>query len=344
MDALISLPVLSWLVIPSFGAYSTSLNLLFFYMTWATLVLSHPPLRVELVGCLAIRLLFYVVPSTLFFLFDCLIPSLSVSIKIQGPAALPVPPARRRRVRSVRAPRSSYLWAQVLGLSLANIVFGLALQAGVELLFTDVFRIRSALKVTTSLPFPWAIAKDIGRGYLLREIFQYYIHRYALHQTSNPLAQGHQCLHHSMSAPYSFVAHYDNPLSWVLWRFIPVYGPAVVFRFHLLTYFIFLATVSVEECLTYSGYSTVPSLILGGISKRTDLHMETGGEGNFAPWGLLDWISGTSAGQDIGDDVREELEKHDVGERVGESWDAVKGGVREGVREKSKRRRARKDD
>lgn len=45
-----------------------------------------------------------------------------------------------------------------------------AIQAGVELLFTEVFSIRSALKVTTTLPMPWGIAKDVGRVLFLREV------------------------------------------------------------------------------------------------------------------------------------------------------------------------------
>ena len=133
-----------------------------FSQTWSTLVLSQPPLKVEIVGTLAIRLLFFVAPSLLFLIFDSIIPSLAVNIKTQGDAALPT---RGGRKSGNRPP-----WFQVIGLSLFNICLGVAVQAGVELLFTDVFHIRSALKITTTLPMPFSIAKDVARGFVLREV------------------------------------------------------------------------------------------------------------------------------------------------------------------------------
>jgi hypothetical protein len=51
-----------------------------------------------------------------------------------------------------------------------NIFLGTAIQAGIEVLFTYVLQIRSALKVTTTLPMPWSIAKEMLRALLLREV------------------------------------------------------------------------------------------------------------------------------------------------------------------------------
>jgi hypothetical protein len=73
------------------------------------------------------------------------------------------------------------------------------------------------------------------------------------------------------------VAQFDHPVAYVVGRALPTYLPAVFFRFHLLTWFCFLAVVSIEEVSTFSGYSTVYS-ILGGATKRTDKHFETRGE------------------------------------------------------------------
>ncbi len=158
MDALFSLPALSFLIIPTFSSSSTSLNLLFFYLTWSTLVLSHPPLKVEILGTIAVRILFYVVPSTLFLLFDSVLPSAAAGLKARGDVALPSNGAKGR-------------WWKVALVSVGNVlVLDVALQAGVEALFTEVLHIRSALKVTTTLPMPWGIAKDLIRGLLLREV------------------------------------------------------------------------------------------------------------------------------------------------------------------------------
>lgn len=167
MGALLSAPVLGYLLMPSLGTYSTSLNLLFFYMTWSTLVLSQPPLKVEVIGTLAVRLVFFVIPSAFFLLFDTILPSLAVGIKRQGAPALPT---RTGGVAGARRGDGRPQWYQIIGLSLFNLCLAITIQAGIEILFTDVFQIRSALKVTTALPMPWSIAKDMLRALLLREV------------------------------------------------------------------------------------------------------------------------------------------------------------------------------
>lgn len=129
-------------------------------------MLSQPPLKVEIVGTLAIRTLFFVIPSLLFLIFDSILPSLSVGFKTQGGEALPTRTGGARKSKRSKVPQ----WYQVIGLSLLNICLGVAIQAGVELLFTDVFHIRSALKVTTTLPMPWSIATDIAKALVLREV------------------------------------------------------------------------------------------------------------------------------------------------------------------------------
>ena len=185
---------------------------------------------------------------------------------------------------------------------------------------------------------------------------QYYVHRFLLHSSNSGLKQFHQTWQHSVTAPHSFVAHFDHPLAWFLWRWIPTYGPAVclstlvssvltadvrvqiLFRFHLLTYFLFLALISLEESFTFSGYSSFPSIILGGITRRQDHHLRTGGRGNFAPWGVFDWLHGTSVGGDIGEDVRDELDEHDVAGKANSAWEGAKATGREkiGGRKKGK--------
>lgn len=172
MGSLLSVPVLGYLLMPSLGTYSTSLNILFFYMTWSTLVLSQPPLKVEIVGTLAVRLMFFIIPSAVFLLFDTLLPSLAVGIKWQGVSALPT---RTGSVSGIRRRDGSSQWYQIIALSVFNICLAIAIQAGIELLFTDVFQIRSALKITTTLPMPWSIAKEILRALLLREVSLYYL-------------------------------------------------------------------------------------------------------------------------------------------------------------------------
>ncbi|APA06339.1 hypothetical protein SS1G_01140 [Sclerotinia sclerotiorum 1980 UF-70] len=332
MDALLSLPVVGYFLMPSVSTYSTSLNVLFFYMTWSTLVLSHSALKVELVGTIGIRLLFFIIPSLLFLLFDSIIPSLSVGVKRQGKQALPT------RTGGIKVSRSKVpKWYEVVGISIFNILLGIGIQAGLEMFLTEILHYKTALRVTTTLPMPWSIAKDALKCLLVREVLQYYTHRYILHaRSSNFLSKGHKTYFHSITSPYAFVAHYDHPASYILFRFIPIYLPAVVFRVHLLTYLLTLSVVTLEETLASSGYTSIPGIILGGIARRQDLHSESGGKGNFAPLGLLDWIHGTSIGPGFEEDIADEAEKHQIKSR---SKKAISNG-KEGMKSLTGRRRS----
>lgn len=161
MDAIFSLPVLSLFLVPAISSYSTSLNLIFFYMTWTTFVLSHSPLRVELFATVTVRLLFYVLPSLAFFLFDILTPSAAVVVKAQGEPGLPGGSKKAKiRWKEIRVA----LWG------LANVALGIALQAGVEMVRTKLLGMRSAVKVSMKLPMPWEIVKDLLRGLFGREV------------------------------------------------------------------------------------------------------------------------------------------------------------------------------
>ena len=161
IDALLGLPVLSLLLVPTLASYGTSLNLIFFYMTWTTLVMSHDPLRVELFGTLAVRLVFYVVPSVLFFLFDILTPSAAVVVKAQGEMGLPCGSKRGKiRLRDIK----------VAGWALLNLALGFAAQAAIEELRTKALGWRSALRVSMKLPMPWDMVKELAMGLLVREV------------------------------------------------------------------------------------------------------------------------------------------------------------------------------
>lgn len=161
LDALLSVPALSFLLIPTFSSYSTSLNLLFFYVTWSTLILSNSPLKVEILGTLGIRILFYLVPAFAFLLFDAAVPKLAAKVKEHGDTALPL---------GEEQGGAKGRWWKIALASTGNVLLGVVIQSGVELLFTRILHIRSALKISTSLPMPWAIAIDLIRGLFLREV------------------------------------------------------------------------------------------------------------------------------------------------------------------------------
>lgn len=336
MDALFSIPMFSFLLIPTVASYSTSFNLLFFYLTWTTLVWSHPPLRVEIFGILAVRLLFYLLPSLCFFLFDTLLPSAAVVLKEYGKDGLP---QRKKK-------KAGKVEAKVAAWSVFNLLLSIVLQGLVEYILTKLLGRKSALRVSTQLPLPWGTVKDIlwtllarevsseiisiliarwKLNYLLFKVLQYLSHRYILHSKSWTIARHHREWYHSLHTQYPLTAHYDHPLAYLFSQFIPTFLPAALFRCHLLTYMLYLVIISLEETFAYSGYKTMPiSFFIGGIARRVDSHLASNGEGNFAALGIMDWIFGTT----LGNDSEDEEESVDFSEAAAEVSDLADRVVR----------------
>ncbi|KAG2415430.1 hypothetical protein HFD88_006621 [Aspergillus terreus] len=332
MGAFFSLPVLSLFLVPTISSYSTSLNLIFFYMTWTTLVLSHPPLRVELFGTAMVRLLFYLLPSLLFFLFDILTPSAAVVVKAQGEAGLPSGKKRGKiRLKELK----------VAGWAIANLALSIAAQAAIEEARTRLFGLRSALKVSMRLPLPWEIVKDMFCGLLGREILAYGIHRYVLHaKRRSRLTDSHAAWYHALRAPFPLTGHYDHPLVYLIANFVPTYLPAMLFRFHMLTYLLYLAIISIEETFAFSGYSVMPTnFFLGGLARRTDIHLLSGAEGNYGPWGILDWVCGTTVGDEEDEENEEGAQEDSVEEEIRRFVEEAKRKRREGQQRLRRRRR-----
>ena len=161
IQAVLSIPALSFLVIPAFSSYSTTINLLFFTMTWAILIKTNNPLHVEILGTLGVRLLFYVLPSLCFLAFDSTTPALAGGIKEHGDTALPM--SEENGGRTGR-------WWKIALVSIGNVLLSVTIQTGIELLFTQILHLRSVLRLSTGLPMPWGIAKDLFLGLLLREV------------------------------------------------------------------------------------------------------------------------------------------------------------------------------
>ncbi|EAS31485.1 sterol desaturase family [Coccidioides immitis RS] len=305
MGALFSIPMLSFLLVPAMSSYGTSLNLLFFYITWTTLVLSHSPLKVEIVGTIAVRLLFYLIPSLIFFLFDVLVPSAAVILKAHGSHGLP----------SGKKRKSGKKEAKVAACAVFNLLLGLLVQASIEVCLTKGLKMKSAIKVSTRLPLPWEILTDLLRGLFGRELLEYIIHRYILHSSTLRVAKNHDTWYHALHTPYPLTAHYDHPIPYLLLRFLPMFLPAAIFRFHLLSFILYLSLISLEETFAYSGYKAMPtSFFIGGIAKRVEMHLTNSGNGNYSPWGIMDWIFGSSIGDSVADDSLEDTEEFDVDE------------------------------
>ncbi|KAK6443361.1 hypothetical protein LTR95_000187 [Oleoguttula sp. CCFEE 5521] len=280
------LPLLSFLALPVFGGTSTSVNLLLFWITWSSLILTHDPLNVEAYGTLAVRLLFFLLPALAFLGFDAAVPGASKGIKAYGDKHLPSSLGRERILK-------------IAGIATLNVLVAVALQAALEVLTTDFLHGRSILKVTSMVPLPWNIAKDLLKGVALRGVTHYLVHRYLLHTYKSPLKTWHLKWQHSVP-------------------FLPAY----LFRFHVLTWHIFVALISLEDLFINSGYAVLPSsIILAGMARRTDAHFITAKRGdvcNFGHTGFLDLVFGTACKDTttLAGDLEEENEVHHLGERA----------------------------
>jgi hypothetical protein len=321
MGAAVSLPFLSFFALPALTSYGTSVNLLFFTLNWYILLLTHPPLSVEVIGISVVQLLCYILPGLLFLAFDTGLPSLAGAIKTQGDIAL-AGRSGRKRVSKIAA------W------SIFNVVLGIALQAGLELLLTKVLHVRPALSLSKRMPMPWSIAKQVVFLLFSRGTLQYYTHRFLLHNPRFPLSKYHVAWQHSIPAPFALSAAYDYPPCYLLHHWLPVFLPAIAIRAHILPVLFALVLASLETLVTYSGYSILPSsILLPGMAKRIDNHFLAQGQGNFAAFGALDWCHGTSVGRDVVDDMRAEWDKHDGETKMLDAGDRA-GGLLEGVGDK----------
>lgn len=250
--------------------------------------------------------------------FDICLPSLSGSWKSLGPDALPF------SVEDLRF-KTMMRFGKVLGWSLFNVVLAVLLQGLVEYVFVTQLEWPAAVRVTTTLPLPWAIFKDLLKGLLARDALTWFVHRYLLHAGSRPanaivrdLSDLHQRWYHKVvKTPFPLSPTYDHPLVFLLRVWLPMYAPTMYFRFHALTFMLYLTLVSLEETLTHSGYAKLPTnFVLGGIARRIDMHCLIA-KGNFGTWGFCDWMCGTVIGQDLVDDIMDQMDEADAREIKG---------------------------
>jgi len=112
---------------------------------------------------------------------------------------------------------------------------------------------------------------------------------------------------------------------------------------HILTYLFLIVLFSLEETFVYSGYNILPSTImLRGMARRTDAHMMSEGEGNFGPFGILDWVHDTTLGKDVVDDLKMEMEKHGVEGNAIDGAGEAAGGLANKLKGKAGKGRHRK--
>lgn len=205
-----------------------------------------------------------------------------------------------------------------------------------EQLFTKILHMRSLLKVTTTVPLPLTIIFGLVKGFVARGVLHYVVHRYLLHSFDTRLKAWHLSWQHSIDFTFSLVAAYDHPVNYLLASWIPAILPAYLMRFHVLTWHLFLALISLEELFIFSGYSVLPStIILSGMARRIEAHFDSvqAGKavGNFGHLGVLDLVMGTTCqqGSTVVEDFQDEAEKRQFQERIDDAVNAALEGIQQ---------------
>ncbi|KAF3087947.1 hypothetical protein TWF569_007302 [Orbilia oligospora] len=314
---------------------ASSLNLFFFWMTWTTLIMSHPPLRVELIATFFVRLVFFLLPALVFTLFDNLLPSLAgkepyVTSKPASRKKVAVPTGRgKKKTLEVSNLNRGTFFA--IFMTIGNIMLGIGIQGLLEYIAVDIFRRPRLLKISSTFPYPWDMARGIAYAMLLRELFIYYPHRH-IHQ--NPKSPFHKSHVHPTPTTSSLNLTSTTPIDYVLLQFLPIYIPSVMLSFHLLTYLAFVAITSIIDVVCYSQYEYLPkAFFIGRIARRVRGHDESGGRGGYGWIGLLDWVHGTEIHWNEGGVMG-------VG-GGGEGGEGFTQAVRRGVRTRKASRKAR---
>jgi hypothetical protein len=109
----------------------------------------------------------------------------------------------------------------------------------------------------------------------------------------------------------------------------------------MTTYMLFVGLISLEETFTYSGYRSLPfGFLLGGAARRAELHVTNGGDGDYGVWGVLDWLFGSRAENNVDgldDDEDDIFGGEDIDEKITKTIEEYKRRIGE-KRGKTRRR------
>lgn len=235
---------------------------------WTAMITTYSHPLIEWGGAVVVQLLFFWIPCIIYSALDRIAPAFSHRHKLQP---IPAPATRTDIIQCLRV----VVRNQAVSMAVHAVLLGANHFAGKP----------SSYRITAALPGAFELLRDVALSALIREVAFYYAHR-TLHR---PLfyARVHKT-HHRFTAPFALAAQYATVPEHLFANVLPYVLPGLLFRSHILSYWVFLASQLVDTATVHSGYD-----FFGRFAEMHDRHHELSTI-NYGVFGLCDWLHGTN--------------------------------------------------
>ncbi|KAL4809841.1 hypothetical protein BDV18DRAFT_49796 [Aspergillus unguis] len=250
---------------------------------WARIVDTHSPVAIEFFGSIAVQIVAFWIPVSLFTLMDVLGPERIPWRKIQPEEKQPVPTHAKPEegkadYAAIKKGYANCFLNQILTTSIHIAVLAAMHFSGAER--------KTIFLVDREIPALGTVVKQIAVSLVLQEGIFYHAHR-ALH---HPRLYKIHKKHHEFSTPIALAALYAHPIEYIMSNIIPVALPPFLVGGHILTFWFMLAGALFQALISHSGYYLPP--VVGWTMIVHDLHHEFSG-GNYGIMGVCDFLYGT---------------------------------------------------